>query len=54
MMTEKELSWEAYALDACQSLMDSSMLWTGTEEELKRARTMAGKALELWKKGDAR
>lgn len=47
----KEIHWTVYALDACQSLIDSSMFWDSKFEEeillLKRARTMAGKAIEL-------
>lgn len=52
---DRELpGWGSYAIDACQCIVDASLYWTGVDEEknplLKRARTMAGKAVELWKK----
>jgi hypothetical protein len=52
---DRELpGWETYAMDACQCIVDASLYWTGEDEEknptLKRARTMAGKAMELWRK----
>lgn len=47
-----EISWEAYAIETCQLIVDASMFWAGTDEEknplLKKARTMAGIALEKY------
>ena len=47
---EIEKEFNAFALDACQTIFDTSMFWDSRLEKqypgLRRARTMAAKALE--------